>query len=301
MQGEGLAGEARTGLRHRPRPGWLRRGGVAASLVAAIALVYIASGVGLVDIGELANSWYIALSRLNAAVAEPLMGLSGSIGIPILAALLMGLLGATSPCQVTTNASALAFVSRRLGTPRAPLLSALAYLLGKTAVYTLVGTAVLVAGRELATESIPVIVVVRKALGPLMLLIGLYFLGVLRLNVSVGHGLSERLERHAVGGARGSFLLGIAFAFAFCPTLFWLFFGLTIPLALQSPVGVLYPPAFALGTTLPLLGLTALLVLGANQARYFRSLRRLNRVFGLVAGVVLVLAGLNDTLVYWFL
>ncbi len=297
MQGEGLAGEARTGVRHRARSGWLRWGGV----LAVIGLAYIPFGVGLVDGGELANSWYIVLSRLNAAVAEPLMGLSGSIGVPIVAALLMGLLGATSPCQVTTNAGALAFVSRRLGTPRTPLLSALAYLLGKTAVYTLVGIAVLVAGRELAIDSIPVIVVVRKALGPLMILIGLYFLGVLRLNVSVGHGLSERLQRRAGDGARGSFLLGVAFAFAFCPTLFWLFFGLTIPLALQSPVGILYPPAFALGTTLPLLGLTGLLALGANRARYFRGLRRINRLFGLVAGVVLVLAGLNDTLVYWFL
>lgn len=297
MQGEGLAGEARTGVRHRARSGWLRWGGV----LAVIGLAYIPFGVGLVDGGELANSWYIVLSRLNAAVAEPLMGLSGSIGVPIVAALLMGLLGATSPCQVTTNAGALAFVSRRLGTPRTPLLSALAYLLGKTAVYTLAGIAVLVAGRELAIDSIPVIVVVRKALGPLMILIGLYFLGVLRLNVSVGHGLSERLQRRAGDGARGSFLLGVAFAFAFCPTLFWLFFGLTIPLALQSPVGVLYPPAFALGTTLPLLGLTGLLALGANRARYFRGLRRINRLLGLVAGVVLVLAGLNDTLVYWFL
>ncbi len=297
MQGEGVVGEARVEVRRPARSGWLRWGGVLAMIV----LAYIPFGLGLLDGGELANGWYIVLSRLNAAVAEPLMGLSGSIGVPIVAALLMGLLGATSPCQVTTNASALAFVSRRLGTPRAPLLSALAYLLGKTAVYTLVGTAVLVAGRELATESIPVIVVVRKALGPVMILIGLYFLGVLRLNVSVGHGLSERLERRAGGGSRGSFLLGVAFAFAFCPTLFWLFFGLTIPMALQSPVGVLYPPAFALGTTLPLLGLTGLLALGANQARYFRGLRRVNRVFGLVAGVVLVLAGLNDTLVYWFL
>jgi len=257
--------------------------------------------VGPVDGGELANSWYVILSRLNAAAAEPLMGLSGSIGVPIVAAVLMGLLGATSPCQVTTNASALAFISRRLDTPLTPLLSALAYLFGKTLVYTLVGAAVLVAGRELATDSIPVIVVVRKALGPLMILIGLYFLGVLRLNVSVGQGLSERLERRAGGGARGSFLLGVAFAFAFCPTLFWLFFGLTIPLALQSPVGVLYPPAFALGTTLPLLGLTGMLVMGANQARRFHGMRSINRALGLVAGVVLILAGLNDTLVYWFM
>jgi cytochrome c biogenesis protein CcdA len=256
------------------------------------------------NFGELANRWYIILSTANRAVAEPLMTLSNSLGVPIIAALLLGLLGATSPCQVTTNASALAMISRRLDdSPRAPMLAALAYLLGKVLVYTLVGTAVVLAGRELATGLIPAIGVVRKALGPLMLLIGLIFLGVVRLNVSLGRGVSTWIEKRAAsGGLRGSFLLGVAFALAFCPTLFWLFFGLTIPLALRSSLGVLFPPAFALGTTLPLLGLAGLLALGAGQtAGYWRGLRRANRVFGWVAGVVLVLAGLNDTFVYWFL
>ena len=81
------------------------------------------------NFGELANQWYIILSTANRAVAEPLMTLSNSLGVPIITALLLGLLGATSPCQVTTNASALAMISRRLDdAPRAPLLAALAYL-----------------------------------------------------------------------------------------------------------------------------------------------------------------------------
>ncbi|MBI4317838.1 MAG: sulfite exporter TauE/SafE family protein [Chloroflexi bacterium] len=255
------------------------------------------------DLRELALNWYTLLTTVNAAVSEPLLSLSNSIGVPIVAAFLLGLLGATSPCQVSTNASALAFVARRLDTPRAPVFSALAYLLGKMLIYTLVGTAVVLAGRELATGTIPIIVVARKALGPLMLLIGLFMLGVLRLNVSIGHGLSSWLQERATGGGlRGSFLLGVAFALAFCPTLFWLFFGLTIPMALRSPFGLLYSPAFALGTTLPLLGLTALIVLGiGNGAGRFRGLRRANRILERVAGVVLVLAGFNDIFTYWFL
>lgn len=256
-----------------------------------------------IDVSELANRWYIILTKVNATVADPLMALSNGVGVPIIAALLIGLLAATAPCQVTTNASALAFVSRRLETPRAPILSVLAYLLGKLLVYTVLGIAVILAGRELATDLIPVIVVVRKVLGPLMILLGLYFLGVLRLNVSFGHRLSAWLhDRAGTGGMRSSFLLGVAYAFAFCPTLFWLFFGLTIPLAIQSSVGVIYPPAFALGATLPLLGFTALLALGVSQpTSYFVRLRRANRFFERMAGIVLLLAGLNDTFIYWFI
>ena len=255
------------------------------------------------DLRELALNWYSLLTTVNAAIGEPLLSLSNSISVPIVAALLLGLLGATSPCQVSTNAGALAFVSRRLDTPRTPMLSLLGFVLGKMLIYTLVGTAVMLAGRELATGTIPIIVVARKALGPLMLVIGLFLLGVLRLNVSIGHGLSSWLQERATGGGtRGSFLLGMAFALAFCPTLFLLFFGLTIPMALRSPFGVLYPPAFALGTTLPLIGLTALIGMGiGNGAGRFQGLRRVNRILGRGAGVVLLLAGLNDIFIYWFL
>jgi cytochrome c-type biogenesis protein len=255
-----------------------------------------------VDLRQLVLNWYALLSSLNAGLVEPLDSLSNAIGVPLVAALLFGLLGATSPCQLTTNASALAFVSRGFGAPRAPLVLAAAYLAGKTLVYTVLGVAVIVAGQQLASQSIPFLVIARKALGPLMLLIGLAFLGVVRLNLSFGQGLSAWLQARAQDGLHGSFLLGTAFAFAFCPTLFLLFFGLTIPLALQSPFGVLYPPAFALGTTLPLMGFTGALALGASGvAGYVRGVGGANRWLERIAGGVLVVAGLNDTFVYWLM
>ncbi|MBI4317765.1 MAG: sulfite exporter TauE/SafE family protein [Chloroflexi bacterium] len=255
------------------------------------------------DLRELALNWYSFVAGISGMAGEPLMALSDTIGLPIVAAVLLGLLGATSPCQVTTNASALAIVSRRLDTPYAPVRSALAYLLGKALVYTILGAAVVLVGRELATGSIPIIVIARKALGVLMVLIGLFFLGVLRPQVSIGHRLSAWLQDRATGGGwRATFLLGGAFGFAFCPTLFWLFFGLTIPMALRSPLGVLYAPAFALGTTLPLLGLVGLLALGVRQtAGYAKGVQRANKLLQRGAGVVLLLAGVNDIFVYWIL
>ena len=62
------------------------------------------------DLRDLALNWYAVLTTVNAAAAGPLMALSGSIGLPIVAALRMSLLGATSPCQATMNASTCAFV-----------------------------------------------------------------------------------------------------------------------------------------------------------------------------------------------
>jgi cytochrome c biogenesis protein CcdA len=251
---------------------------------------------------ELAAEWYALLSTLNAAVAGPLRALADGIGLAPVSALLFGLIGTTAPCQLTTNASALAYVARRAGDRHAVACNTLAYLLGKVLVYTALGLAIILAGRQLAQSSIPVIVVARKALGPLMILLGLSLLGLVPLRFSLGHGLAGWLEKRAGPGAGGAFLLGIAFSFAFCPTLFLLFFGLTIPLALSSPLGIVYPGLFAVGTTLPLLGLAALLTLGVGTTKgYLAGARRIDTWLRPAAAVVLILAGLNDTVTYWFL
>ncbi len=251
---------------------------------------------------ELVSEWYALLGTVNGTVAEPLRALADGLGAPAISALLFGVIGATAPCQLTTGASALAYVARDAGNRRVIARRALAYLLGKALVYTLLGIAVILAGRQLAQSSIPVIVVARKVLGPLMILLGLYLLGLVPLRFSLGQGLAGWLEARTGAGAAGAFLLGVAFSFAFCPTLFLLFFGLTIPLALDSPVGVVYPGIFALGTTLPLLGLAVLLAAGVGVTRgYLRGARRIDRWLRPAAGIILVLAGLNDTVTYWFL
>ncbi len=254
-------------------------------------------------LAELANNWYALQNTLFAATSTPLGDLAYGLPIPLLSAFLFGLIGATAPCQLTTSASALAYVARQAagaGGRGSVATSALAYVLGKVLVYTVLGLAVIALGRQIIPTS--AVVVVRKILGPAMLLLGLYLLGVLPLHFSLGQGVAGWLEDRAGGGTAGAFVLGTAFSFAFCPTLFLLFFGLTIPLALASPVGVAYPGLFALGTTLPLLALAALVTVGiGTMQRALAGTRRAVAWLQPVAGIVLILAGLNDTLTYWLL
>jgi cytochrome c-type biogenesis protein len=87
--------------------------------------------------------WYAWLSQLNAALNEPLTAWSERLNIPVLTALLLGLLGSTAPCQLTTNASAMALVARRLADVKGAWKMALAYTAGKVVVYTLVGGLIL--------------------------------------------------------------------------------------------------------------------------------------------------------------
>lgn len=253
--------------------------------------------------GDIASHWYGILSGLTREVGLPLRDLAWSIGWPPLTALLLGVIGSLAPCQLSTGLGAVALIGRHV--EGRPLLAGLAYAAGKATLYALLGLAFLVAGQALEQSSIPVIQIVRRALGPLMIFIGLVLIGVLRARGGFAPG--ERLAEAAAARfdattPHGAFALGAAFGLAFCPTLFFLFFGLLVPLALVSPGGVVYPSLFALGTTVPVLIVLGGLTLGLRGAGALtRSLGSIQRPLTKIAGLVLVLVGLNDTVVYWFI
>ncbi len=249
---------------------------------------------------ELLRDWYVLLSRLSATVVVPVGDLADRLQLAPASALLFGLIGAVAPCQLTTNASAVAYLGRE-GTRMAAVREAVAFVAGKIVVYTLLGALALLLGLQLQRAMIPVAVAGRRAVGPVLLVVGLALLGAFRLRGGFGTRLAVRLSRLAPrSGTTRAFLMGATFALAFCPTLFWLFFGLTIPLGLTSPLGIVFPALFAVGTSLPVLAVGGLLAAGATpdvQARLGTPCR----VFTRAAGLVFVVLGVNDTLTYWAL
>ena len=281
----------------RPGTGWLLAGSAGLLFLG----LFLVLGGGSLSRGAL--EWYGLTNGINASLVGPIGGIAAQAGIPLLAAALFGLLGATSPCQLSTNAAALAYVVQGGTQPARVGQATLGYVLGKGVTYGLLGAAALLLGQQVASSTVPTITVVRKALGPLMVLLALVLLGLLRPNIGIGYGLSAWLEERAPHSPLpGGFVLGLAFGLAFCPTLFLLFFTLTIPLALASSYGILFPLLFALGTTVPLVALASLAALSATAGGgALRSFSTADRVVRPAAAVVFLLAGLNDTFVYWFL
>lgn len=246
--------------------------------------------------------WYVFMSSLSARVTTDVLLFDQRIGIPVISALLLGLIGAAAPCQLTQSIGMVAVLGQT-STGRPRWRAALAYLAGKVLVYTALGLLAVAVGASLSELSIPVFVAARKVLGPLMIVVGLGMIGVLRFSWAPGHGAALRLRQTLRRRGEGApFLLGVAFGFAFCPTLFALFFGFLIPLALSRPDGVLYPALFALGTALPLLTILGLLTFaGGSLRRYARQVGRGHRVVTVLAGALLIVAGLHDTLLYWLI
>ncbi len=249
------------------------------------------------------SDYYALLSALSAAVNGPVNDFADRVNFPVLTAILLGLIGAVAPCQLTTSVSALAFIGRRLDSGERVWRSALAYTAGKVLVYTVLGAGIVLLGWQISSSAVPVAQVVRKVLGPLLVVFGLFMLGLLPLNFTLGQRFSWWVEQRAGRtGIMAPFLMGVAFAFAFCPTLFLLFFGLLIPMSLGTRGGVLFPPLFAFGTTLPLLAIAFGMSIAADGVgAYVQRAKRVERIARPVIGVIFLLAGLNDTLVYWLL
>lgn len=252
----------------------------------------------------LAAQTYAVASTLGAGIVVPLNMLRLQAGTSLLAPLLLGLMAVTAPCQLSTGTAALAFVARNSGSGHA-LSRATAFLLARVLMYSGMGmVAVLFFGGRLGAPG-EGLLLIRRLTGPLMILSGLVLVGVLRPALPQGSGFSQVLNplSRARGGVSGAFLLGVAFSLSFCPTLFFLFFGLTVPMSVTAPLGVLYPALFALGMTFPLLTVSTLFT-GRTPEQAWTATRRtvrLNRALTPLAGTVFLLAGLFDTFVYWLL
>ncbi len=250
------------------------------------------------------SQYYFYLTQLIAPIRAPLSDLSYEIQIPMIAAFILGILGAFSPCQLSTNVAAFAFISQDAGHTRRVTVSALAYVVGKAIIYSLVGGAAILLGLKLTAVAVPVVVFTRKALGPVLILLGLLMLGIFKLSLPYFARAAESLRR-GVGerrDPRASFLLGVAFSFAACPTLFVLFFGTLIPLAVAASIqGLTFPAVFAIGTSFPLLPFVALFAFGAQSVTpIVKKLRIANVWLTRVAALVFILVGINEIVLYWF-
>lgn len=249
------------------------------------------------------SQWYAFLGQANNFLSPFLSGLSQQIHIPVLSALLLGLLGSTAPCQLSTNFSALGLFTRKISNKKECLSAAFSFILGKVIVYTLIGSLTILLGIKLNQEAIPIVQVVRKALGPLMLIVGLFLLGLFKTKLSLFTSLERNMIRYIpnIKNIR-EFFLGVVYSLAFCPTLFWLFFGIVIPLGVSTRGGIILPGIFAIGTVIPLLVITLLLAYGIGTTKLFtRNVARINAILQKVVGVVFILAGINDLIAYWLI
>jgi len=221
-------------------------------------------------------------------------GILGDVNIPVLSALLLGLITAISPCPLATNIAALAYVSRRVTERRYAVITGALYTLGRMFSYSVIGVLIIVAGLEIPGVATFLQNFGEQILGPLLIVVGVIMLCINRISLSLGGGkLSSIGEKVANRGMLGGFLLGALFALAFCPYSAVLFFGVLIPLALKSAGGVTLPAVYAIGTGLPVLVFGTLLSVGvARVSNWLNAVTRAEKVIRVATSIIFIGVGI---------
>jgi cytochrome c-type biogenesis protein len=86
-----------------------------------------------------------------------------------------GFAASVAPCQMTTNLGSITYFGNKYMQKRLDGLEFLLYLLGKMTVFSFFGLLFWMFGQSVSLNSIPVFVYVRKLVGPLLIIMGLFF------------------------------------------------------------------------------------------------------------------------------
>lgn len=218
----------------------------------------------------------------------------GMSGVPLVAAFFIGLMMAVSPCPLATNITAIAYVSRRMDNSRRTLLVGLLYAMGRTTGYMAIAAAIVYAGLNVQAISFFLQEYGEMILGPLLLVLGILMFDVIDISLpGGGKHLTSLMETCSEKGFIGSFILGFLFALSFCPFSAVLFFGMLIPIALETGDALIIPAVFGIATALPVILVSVLLVGGVGQAA--RLMQRAQAVeFWVKKGVAVVFIAIGS-------
>lgn len=241
---------------------------------------------------------YDVFNSISRLLYDPLIQLMyGFEHIPLLAALIIGFLAAAAPCQFTGNVGAITLYGNRSIQKAIPWSEVIFFQLGKVVVFSGLGLLVWILGSEFQQELIGYLPWIRKILGPIFIIIGLYLVGLITWKWSIG--LKQREAGDKNRGKWGAFLLGSSFSLGFCPTMFSIFFFLLMPLTLSTSYGFILPTVFSFGTSIPLFITMYLIWTFGLNGTLLKKGRNIGKWIQRVAGGFLIILGILDTITYW--
>ncbi|MEZ5072308.1 MAG: aromatic aminobenezylarsenical efflux permease ArsG family transporter [Bacteroidales bacterium] len=220
---------------------------------------------------------------------------------PVLTALALGIVLSISPCPLTTNVLAIAYLNRSTRSRSASFLQGLYYTLGVALTYTSLA-AIIVLGANQFQMSAWFQLHSEKILAPLLVLIGLILTGLIPLPVSGFFQTGTLIKKWEGKGGLSALFLGMLFALAFCPNSAVLYFGVLMPLTLARETGgLLLPVLFSLAASVPVVivaGLLSFTLSGID--RFYRGAKRMEPVIRKVVAFLFIGVGIYEIIVLYF-
>ncbi len=211
---------------------------------------------------------------------------------PIFTAFILGLMTAISPCPLATNITAIGFISKDIASQRKVFINGLVYTLGRAISYMAIGLLFFFGASQFEFAGF-FQEWGEKILGPLLIIIGLFMLGILKLKIPGIGSLTEKMENKSNRGFGGVLLLGVVFALAFCPYSGVLYFGMLIPMTISSASGLYLPLFFAIATGIPVVIFAWLIAFSVGSiGNIYNKLKTLEFWFRRVVAVLFIVVGI---------
>jgi sulfite exporter TauE/SafE len=152
---------------------------------------------------------------------------------PLISALLLGLLTAIAPCPMTINITAIGYIGKDVSRKQRIFSNGIFYALGTIFSYTALAL-LLYYGADQFKVSQFFHRYSEMIIGPLLLIIGIYMIGIFRIDFPAWNRITRKFEDRNSFRAWDSLLLGMILALAFCPYSGVLYFGMLVPLIISA-------------------------------------------------------------------
>jgi cytochrome c-type biogenesis protein len=203
------------------------------------------------------------------------------------ACVLAGMMTTFHPCPLTTNIASVSMLIGWSARRRNKGLTLFFFICGYLFSYLLI--AILLSSGALSVPRISYVlqIIVNYFIGPVLVLIGMLLTDLMNLNrLYKGQILSNIRSRNWSGIS--AFPFGAMIALSFCPATAAIFFGILVPLSVDHEKIFLFPILYALGASIPLITISALMNQGVRLSKNPRLLKYLPKF----SGWILIILGI---------
>ena len=212
--------------------------------------------------------------------------------MPWVSALVLGLMTAISPCPLATNVTAIGYISKDIENRNRVFINGILYTLGRAITYTAIALVIYFGADQFRFAGF-LQRYGEKVLGPLLILIGIFMLGFIRINFNGIDKLTSGLENKKSFNYLDTILLGILFALAFCPYSGVLYFGMLVPMTVSSASGLYLPIIFAIATGFPVIIFAWFLAYAVSGiGNVYNKVKIFEIWFRKIIAVVFIIAGI---------
>ncbi len=202
-----------------------------------------------------------------------------------------GILTTLHPCPLTASIAAVSFLTRWAESSKRIVYVSILFVTGFTGGYLVLSILLGSGLYSIPMASVNLQLYFSYFLGPVLILAGMFHADLIRVNTRYKERILDWVLRKKWSGIQ-ALPMGTILALSFCPASAAIFFGIMLPLSIQSGQTILLPFFYAMGAAIPLVMISILIVQGIRISgnRYWQH------KFPVIAGWILIFIGIVITI-----